>query len=150
MEIEPARIYINGLLEPLQSEYDKKIPQSHPYKMMPINEASIPYHVNIDGIDDLNFNNNKFNIFAKVDLFSNRISSGNITDLFSLLYYEFNENVTTYTHYSTIKTLNFCPNKLGLLDLKESYSPLALQNIPESLYINIYQKNYRLLTILSN
>ena len=150
MEIEPARIYINGLLEPLQSEYDKKIPQSHPYKMMPINEASIPYHVNIDGIEDLNFNNNKFNIFAKVDLFSNRISSGNITDLFSMLYHEVEDNITTYTHYSTIKTLHFCPDNLGLLDIQESYKPLALQNISRKLYINIYQKYTNLLNILSN
>ena len=150
MEIEPARIYINGLLEPLQSEYDKKIPQSHPYKMMPINEASIPYHVNIDGIEDLNFNNNKFNIFAKVDLFSNRISSGNITDLFSMLYHEVEDNITTYTHYSQIRTLHFCPNNLGLLDIQESYKPLALQNISRKLYINIYQKYTNLLNILSN
>ena len=150
MEIEPARIYINGLLEPLQSEYDKKIPQSHPYKMMPINEASIPYHVNIDGIEDLNFNNNKFNIFAKVDLFSNRISSGNITDLFSMLYHEVEDNITTYTHYSTIKNLHFCPDKLGLLDLDESYKPLALQNISRKLYISIYEKQTNLLNILSN
>ena len=149
MKIESNRIYINGFLQPLESEHNKNY-ISYAYRMIPNHIKSELYHVDIDGLEDKNVDNNKFDIFAQVNLFDNRISSGNITDLFSLLYYEVNENVTTYTHYSTIKTLNFCPNKLGLLDLKESYSPLALQNIPESLYINIYQKNYRLLTILSN
>ena len=128
MRIEPNRIYINGLLEPLQSELDKRY-TLYPYRMMPINGLSQSYHVDIDGSEDRNAYNNKFNIFAQVDLFSNRISSGNITDLFSMLYHEIEDNITTYTHYSQIKTLHFCPDKLGLLDLNGGYHPLALQNI---------------------
>ena len=149
MKIESNRIYINGFLQPLESEHNKNyIP--YPCRMIPNYKKSESYSVDINGLEDRITDNNKFDILAQVNLFNNIISSANITDLFSLLYYEVNENVTTYTHYSTIKTLNFCPNKLGLVDLKESYTPLALQNISTELYIDIYQKNYRLLTILSN
>ena len=149
MEIEINRIYVNGLLEPLQYEFDKKF-TSYTYKMIPIYEESEQYHVNIDGLEDINVYYNKFNMLAKVDLFNNRKFSGNITDLFSMLDHEVEENITTYTHYSTIKTLNFCPNKLGLLDLKESYTPLAMQNISTKLYIEIYEKQTNLLNILSH
>ena len=149
MKIESNRIYINGFLDPLESEIDKKF-TSYSCRMIPNYKKSESYRVDIDGLEDKNIDNNKLDILAQVDLFDNKISSANITDLFSFLYYEFNENVTTYTHYSTIKTLNFCPNKLGLLDLKESYTPLALQNISTKLCSDIYQKNYRLLNILSH
>ena len=149
MKIELNRIYINGFLQPLESEFDVRY-ISYPCRMIPNYKKSESYHVDIDGLEDRDVDNNKFDIFEQVDLFDNRISSGNITDLFSLLYYEVNENVTTYTHYSTIKTLNFCPDILGLLDLKESYIPLALQNISTKLCADIYQKNSRLLNILSH
>ena len=149
MKIENKRIYINGFLEPLKSDNDKRF-TIYPYKMIPIYEASQSYHVDINGFEDKGIDNNKLDILAQVDLFNNTIYSNNITDLFSFLYYEVNENVTTYTHYSTIKTLNFCPNKLGLLDLKESYTPLALQNISTKLCADIYQKYTNLLNILSH
>ena len=149
MKIESNRIYINGFLDPLGSEHNKEF-TSYPYRMTPIYKKLESYSVDINGLEDRGIDNNKLNILAQVDLFNNRISSSNITDLFSLLYYEVNENVTTYTHYSTIKTLNFCPNKLGLLDLRESYTPLALHNISTKLCADIYQKNSRLLNILSN
>ena len=149
MKIESNRIYINGFLQPLESEIDKRY-ILYPCRMVPNYIKLGSYSVNIDGLEDRGIDNNKLDILAQVDLFNNKISSGNITDLFSLLYYEAKENVTTYTHYSTIKTLNFCPDILGLLDLKESYTPLALQNISTKLCADIYQKNYRLLTILSN
>ena len=149
MKIESNRIYINGFLDPLESENNKNY-ISYAYRMIPNYKKSESYRVDINGLEDRGTDNNKFDILAKVDLFNNIISSANITDLFSLLYYEFKENVTTYTHYSTIKTLNFCPNKLGLLDLKESYTPLALQNISTKLCADIYKKNSRLLNILSH
>ena len=149
MKIESNRIYINGFLQPLESEIDRKF-TLYPCRMIQNYKKLRSYRVDIDGREDRVIDNNKLDILAQVNLFNNRISSGNITDLFSLLYYEVNENVTTYTHYSTIKTLNFCPNKLGLLDLKESYTPLALQNISTKLCEDIYQKNYRLLNILSH
>lgn len=149
MKIKSNRIYINGFLDPLESENNKNY-ILYPCNMNPIYKKLGSYSVNIDGLEDRVVDNNKLDILAQVDLFDNKRSSGNITDLFSLLYYEVNENVTTYTHYSTIKTLNFCPNKLGLLDLKESYTPLALQNISTKLCADIYQKNSRLLTILSH
>ena len=148
MKIESNRIYINGFLQPLESEHNKKF-TSYPCRMIPNHIKSELYRVDIDGLEDRVIDNNKLDILAQVDLFNNKISSGNITDLFSLLYHEVNENVTTYTHYSTIKTLNFCPNKLGLLDLKESYTPLALQNISTKLYVDIYEKQTNLLNILS-
>ena len=149
MKIESNRIYINGFLQPLESEIDKNY-ISYAYRMIPNHIKSELYRVDIDGLEDRVIDNNKLDILAQVDLFNNKISSGNITDLFSLLYHEVNENVTTYTHYSTIKTLNFCPNKLGLLDLKESYTPLALQNISTKLYVDIYEKQTNLLNILSH
>lgn len=149
MKIESNRIYINGFLQPLEAEHNKNF-ILYPCYMTPIYKKLGSYSVNTNGLEDRGIDNNKLDILAQVDLFNNIISSANITDLFSLLYYEFNENVTTYTHYSTIKTLNFCPNKLGLLDLRESYTPLALQNISTKLCADIYQKNSRLLTILSN
>lgn len=149
MKIKSNRIYINGFLQPLEAEHNKSF-ISYPCYMTPIYEKLGSYYVNIDGLENRGIDDNKLDILAQVNLFNNRISSGNITDLFSLLYYEVNENVTTYAHYSTIKTLNFCPDRLGLLDLKESYTPLALQNISTKLCADIYQKNYRLLTILSH
>ena len=149
MKIESNRIYINGFLQPLESEIDKNY-ISYPYRMIPNHIKSELYRVDINGLEDRVIDNNKLDIFAQVDLFNNRISSANITDLFSLLYHEVNENVTTYTHYSTIKTLNFCPNKLGLLDLKESYTPLALHAISIKLYVDIYEKQTNLLNILSH
>ena len=149
MRIEKERIYINGFLEPLKSEYDKKFTM-YQYRMMPINTISQSYHVDIDGLEDRVINNNKLDILAQVDLFNNRISSGNITDLFSMLYHEVEVNITTYTHYSQIKNLHFCPNELGLLDLQENYHPLALQNISRNLYIEIYEKQTNLLNILSH
>ena len=149
MKMENKRIYINGFLEPLESEHNKNY-MSYPYRMIPNHIKLKLYRVAIDGVEARFIDNNKLDILAQVDLFNNTIYSNNITDLFSLLYYEVNENVTTYTHYSTIKTLNFCPNKLGLLDLKESYTPLALQNISTKLYINIKTKQTKLLNILSH
>ena len=149
MEIELNRIYVNGLLEPLQSEFDKKF-TSYPYRMMPIYKESESYHVDINGLEDRIVNNNKFNMITKVDLFNNRKSSGNITDLFSMLYHEIEVNITTYTHYSTIRSFKFCPNELGLLDLQESYTPLALHEISIKQYIEIYEKQTNLLNILSH
>ena len=149
MKIESNRIYINGFLQPLESEHNKNY-MSYPYRMTPNYIKLKLYRVAIDGVEARFIDNNKLDILAQVDLFNNTIYSNNITDLFSFLYYEVKENVTTYTHYSTIKTLNFCPNKLGLLDLKESYTPLALQNISTKLYINIKTKQTKLLNILSH
>ena len=149
MKMEKGRVYINGLLEPLKSEYDKKFTM-YPYKMVPTNEASVSYHVDINGFEDRNINNNQSDMLAQVDLFDNIKSSGNITDLFSMLYHGVEENITTYTHYSIIRNFNFCPNELGLLDLNESYKPLALQNISKNLYIEIYKKQTNLLNILSH
>ena len=149
MKIESNRIYINGFLQPLESEHNKNY-ISYPYRMIPNHIKLKLYSVAIDGVEAIFIDNNKLDILAQVDLFNNTIYSNNITDLFSFLYYEVKENVTTYTHYSTIKTLNFCPNKLGLLDLKESYTPLALQNISTKLYINIKTKQTKLLNILSH
>ena len=149
MKIESNRIYINGFLQPLESEHNKNY-MSYPYRMIPNHIKLKLYRVAIDGVEARFIDNNKLDILAQVDLFNNTIYSNNITDLFSFLYYEVKENVTTYTHYSTIKTLNFCPNKLGLLDLKESYTPLALQNISTKLYINIKTKQTKLLNILSH
>lgn len=149
MKIESNRIYINGFLDPLESEINKRY-ILYPCHMTPIYKKLRSYFVNIDGLEDRSKDDNKLDILAQVNSFNNRISSGNITDLFSLLYYEVEENFTTYAHYSTIKTLHFCPNKLGLLDLKESYTPLALQNISTKLYIEIYKKQTNLLNILSH
>ena len=149
MKIESNRIYINGFLQPLESEHNKNY-ISYAYRMIPNHIKSELYHVDINGLEDRVIDNNKLDIFAQVDLFNNRISSGNITDLFSLLYYEVNENVTTYAHYSTIKTLNFCPDRLGLLDLNESYKPLALHSISRKSYVDIYEKQTNLLNILSH
>ena len=150
MGIENNRIYINGLLEPLESsEFDKRY-TIYPYKMIPINTESKSYYVDINGLEDRGVDNNELDMLAKVDLFDNSNCSSNITDLFSFLYYELSDNITIYSHYSKIKTLNFCPDKLGLLDLRESYKPLALQNISTKLYINIKRKQKKLLNILSH
>ena len=152
MKIKTNSIYINVLLEPLKSEYDTKFTM-YPYKMMPIYKESKPYHVDINGTNGLKSRGartNKLDIFAQVDLFDNSNCSNNITDLFSFLDYEPSDNVTTYTHYSRIKNLPYCPDQLGLLDLQESYKPLALQNISTKLYVSIYEKYTNLLNILSH
>lgn len=149
MKIERGRIYINGFLEPLKSEFDKNF-TGYPCKMIPIYGISQSYHVNFKGIEDRDIDNNKLDILAQVNLFDNSNCSSNITDLFSFLYYEQSDNITTYSHYSKIKTLNFCPDILGLLDLRERYTPLALQNISTKLYINIKTKQTKLLNILSH
>ena len=149
MKIERGRIYINGFLEPLESDHDKRFTM-YPCRMIPINAIAGSYRVDIDGLEDRGVDNNKLDILAQVNLFDNRISSGNITDLFSLLYHEVNENVTAYTHYSKIRNFDFCPNELGLLNLNENYKPLALHAISIKLYVDIYGKQTNLLNILSH
>ena len=149
MKIESNRIYINGFLDPLESEIDKRY-RVYPYRMTPIYKKLGSYSVDINGLEDKDVDNNKLDILAHVNLFNNRISSGNITDLFSMLYHEVEENITTYTHYSTIRSFKFCPNELGLLDLNESYKPLALHSISRKSYVDIYEKQTNLLNILSH
>ena len=149
MKMELNRIYINGLLEPLKSEYDKRY-AIYSYRMVSIHETLQSYHVDINGFEDIGIDNNKLDILALVDLFDNSNCSNNITDLFSFLDYEPSDNVTTYIHYSKIKNLKYCPDILGLLDLRERYTPLALQNISTKLYIDIYEKYTNLLNILSH
>ena len=149
MKIERGRIYINGFLEPLESDNDK-IFTMYPYRMIPINAIAGSYHVDINGMEDRLTADNRLDIFTKVDSFNNRISSGNITDLFSMLYHVVEDNITTYTHYSIIRKLHFCPNELGLLDLNESYKPMALHAISIKSYVDIYEKQTNLLNILSH
>ena len=149
MKIESNRIYINGFLQPLEAEHNKNF-TSYPCRMIPNHIKSESYHVDIDGLEDRDVDNNKFDILAQVDLFDNKISSANITDLFSLLYYEVEDNITTYTHYSKIRNFDFCPNELGLLNLNENYNPLALHAISIKLYVDIYEKQTNLLNILSH
>ncbi len=149
MKIELNKIYINGFLQPLESEIDKNY-ISYPCNMIPINAIAGSYRVDINGIEDRGVDNNKLDMFTKVNSFNNRISSANITDLFSMLYHVVEDNITTYTHHSTIKTLNFCPDRLGLLDLNENYKPLALHATSIKLYVDIHEKQTNLLNILSH
>lgn len=136
MKIEKGRIYINGLLEPLKSKNNKKITM-YPYMMIPIYKESESYYVDINGLEDRGTYNNELDIFAQVDLFNNKISSNNITDLFSFLDYEVEYNITTYTHYSTIKNFQYCTDKLGLLDLRESYKTSGSEK-----HFNKFIRNY--------
>ena len=149
MKIESNIIYINGFLQPLESEQNKNY-ISYPYRMIPNHIKLKLYSVAIDGVEARFIDNNKLDILAQVDLFNNTIYSNNITDLFSFLDYNIEDNITTYTHYSTIKNLKYCPDNLGLLYLGERYSPLALHAISIKLYVDIYEKQTNLLNILSH
>ena len=73
MKIESNRIYINGFLQPLESEIDKNY-ISYPYRMIPNHIKSELYRVDIDGLEDRFIDNNKLDILAQVDLFNNKIS----------------------------------------------------------------------------
>ena len=82
----------------------------------------------------------KNNMLQEVDQFDKSCNSYNITDLFSLIYYNSNSNETTYTNGPKRLELKFSLNKTGILHLVTSQPPLALNNISLFNYIIIERK----------
>ena len=89
-------------------------------------------------------NDIKNNMLQEVDQFDNSCNSYNITDLFSLIYYNSDSNETTYTNGPKRLELKFCPNKTGILNLVTSKPPMALNNISLLDYRSIERKQNRL------
>ena len=58
MKIESNRIYINGFLQPLESEHNKNY-ISYAYGMIPNHIKSESYRVDIDGLEDRVIDNNE-------------------------------------------------------------------------------------------
>ena len=95
-------------------------------------------------------NDIKNNMLQEVDQFDNSCNSYNITDLFSLIYYNSDSNETTYTNGPKRLKFKFSPNKTGILDLLKSQKPLALNNISSFGYLHIGRKQNRLYEALKH
>ena len=93
-------------------------------------------------------NNIKKNMLQEVDQFDNSCNSYNITDLFSLIYYNSDYNETRYTNGPKYKALKFCPNRTGIL--YTSQQPLALNNVSLLDYMSIDRKQNRLYEALKD
>ena len=89
-------------------------------------------------------NDIKNNMLQEVDQFDNSCNSYNITDLFSLIYYNSDSNETTYTNGPKRLKVLFCPNKTGILHLITSETPLALNDVSFLDYMSIDRKQNRL------
>ena len=95
-------------------------------------------------------NNIKKNMLQEVDQFDNSCNSYNITDLFSLIYYNSDSNKTTYTNGQKRSEVLFCPNKTGILNLITSKQPLALNDVSFFDYRSIGRKQNRLYDALKH
>ena len=92
----------------------------------------------------------KNNMLQEVDQFDNSCNSYNITDLFSLIYYNSDYNETRYTNGQKRLGVLSCPNKTGILNLATTTSPLALNNISLFDYRSIDRKQNRLYDALKH
>ena len=92
----------------------------------------------------------KNNMMQEVDQFDNSCNSYNITDLFSLIYYNSDYNETRYTNGPKRLELKFCPNKTGILNLVINPNTLALNNISLFDYRSIDRKQNRLYEALKD
>ena len=95
-------------------------------------------------------NDIKNNMLQEVDQFDNSCNSYNITDLFSLIYYNSDYNEARYTNGPKRLEVLFCPNKTGILNLVTSKPPLALNYISLLDYRSIDRKQNRLYEALKN
>mgnify|MGYP003456549304 CR=1 FL=1 len=89
-------------------------------------------------------NDIKNNMMQEVDQFDKSWNSHNITDLFSLIYYNSDYNETRYTNGPKRLELKFCPNKTRILHLITSKPPLALNDVSFLDYMSIDRKQNRL------
>ena len=90
------------------------------------------------------------NMLQEVDQFDNSCNSYNITDLFSLIYYNSHYNETRYANGPKRLEVLFCPSKVGILNLITSQPPLALNNISLLDYRSIDRKQNRLYEALKD
>ena len=95
-------------------------------------------------------NDIKNNMLQEVDQFDNSCDSYDITDLFSLIYYNSDSNKTTYTNGPKRLEVLFCPNKTGILHLITSKNPLALNYVLLFDYRIIDRKQNRLYEALKH
>lgn len=95
-------------------------------------------------------NDIKNNMLQEVDQFDNSWNSYNITDLFSLIYYNSDYNETRYTNGPKRLEVLFCPNKTGILHLITSKNPLALNDVSLFDYRIIDRKQNRLYEALKH
>ena len=84
------------------------------------------------------------NMLQEVDQFDKSWNSYNITDLFSLIYYNNNNKETTYTNGPKRLKFKFSPNKTGILNLSIGRNPLALNDVSFLGYMSIDRKQNRL------
>ena len=89
-------------------------------------------------------NDIKNNMLQEVDQFDNSCNSYNITDLFSLIYYNSDYNETTYANGPKRLKVLFSPNKTGILNLSIGRNPLALNDVSFFDYMSIDRKQNRL------
>ena len=92
----------------------------------------------------------KNNMMQEIDQFDNSCNSYNITDLFSLIYYNSDYNETRYANGPKRLELKFCPNRTGILNLVTTTNPLALNNISLFDYRSIDRKQNRLYEALKD
>ena len=95
-------------------------------------------------------NDIKNNMMQEVDQFDKSWNSHNITDLFSLIYYNSDSNETTYTNGPKRLKFKFSPNKTGILNLSIGRNPLALNDVSFFDYRSIDRKQNRLYEVLKD
>ena len=95
-------------------------------------------------------NDIKNNMMQEVDQFDNSCNSYNITDLFSLIYYNSDYNEARYTNGPKRLEVLFCPNKTGILHLITSKNTLALNDTLFLGYFYIDRKQNRLYEALKD
>lgn len=117
IKIKKETAYIDGYLTPYiesmntSTTIDRRI-------MIRFNSAHSRKVYNNGMVLKENYANDiKNNMMQEVDQFDNSCNSYNITDLFSLIYYNSDYNETRYTNGPKRLEVLFCPNKTGILHL---------------------------------
>ena len=149
IQIKKETAYIDGYLTPyiesiITNTIDKRIMirLNSTYSRKVYNNGTI---FNVPYANDI-----KNNMLQKVDQFDNSCNSYNITDLFSLIYYNSDYNETRYANGPKRLELKFCPNKTGILNLITTTKPPALNNISLLDYRSIDSKQNRLYKALKD
>ena len=144
IQIKKETAYIDGYLTPYiesintSTTIDKRI-------MTRLNSTYSRTVYNNGRIRKANITNDiKNNMMQEVDQFDNSCNSYNITDLFSLIYYNSDYNETRYANGLKRLEVLFCPSKVGILNLITTTPPLALNDVSFLDYRSIDRKQNRL------
>ena len=147
IQIKKETAYIDGYLTPYVESINTNIATKLIDRsvMIRLNSTYSRTVYNNGTIRKANITNDiKNNMLQEVDQFDNSCNSYNITDLFSLIYYNSDYNETRYTNGPKRLEFKFFPNRTGILNLVTSKPPMALNNISLLDYRSIDRKQNRL------